>query len=44
MSLSKIDDGAVLEEKSTQEDIFTSIDKFQDIIFNAGAGAGKHLP
>lgn len=41
MSLSIIEESASLEENDIQESIYNSIDKFQDIIFNAGAGAGK---
>lgn len=41
MSLSIIEGSSALEEKLIQESICNSIDDFQDIIFNAGAGAGK---
>lgn len=41
MSLSIIEESASLEESDIQESIYNSIDGFQDIMFNAGAGAGK---
>jgi len=41
MSLSIIEEDLALEEQSIQEGIFDSINAFQNIIFNAGAGAGK---
>ncbi|WP_330147052.1 UvrD-helicase domain-containing protein [Shewanella oncorhynchi] len=41
MSLSIVDEKISLEESAIQQDIYNSIDNFQNIIFNAGAGAGK---
>lgn len=41
MSLSIIEESALIKENAIQESICNSIDEFQDIIFNAGAGAGK---
>jgi len=41
MCLSQVLKTASLEEKKIQEQIFNAIDEYKDIIFNAGAGAGK---
>lgn len=41
MSLSIIEEDSALEEKLIHESVFNAINSFQDLIFNAGAGAGK---
>lgn len=41
MSLTQESPEAIQEEKQIQQDIFNAIDCYQNIIFNAGAGAGK---
>lgn len=41
MSLTQISEDAIAQERQIQEQIFCTIDKYQNIIFNAGAGAGK---
>lgn len=41
MSLTQVSPDAIKDEKRIQNDIFNSIDNCQNIIFNAGAGAGK---
>lgn len=41
MSLFQTSDDAVGQERQTQQDIFNAIDEYQNIVFNAGAGAGK---
>ncbi len=41
MSLSKISSSSSSTESKVQEEIFSSIDKSDNIIFNAGAGSGK---
>ena len=43
MSLTQESPEALQEEKQIQQDIFDAIDSYQNIIFNAGAGAGKTL-
>jgi DNA helicase-2/ATP-dependent DNA helicase PcrA len=41
MCLSQVLETASLEEKEIQKKIFNAIDEYKDIIFDAGAGAGK---
>lgn len=41
MNLSIISEEKKLEEQQIQEQIFQAIDNYDDMIFNAGAGAGK---
>ncbi len=41
MSLTQESPEAIQEETQIQQDIFDAIDRYQNIIFNAGAGAGK---
>lgn len=41
MSLTQESLDAIQEEKQIQQDIFDAIESYQNIIFNAGAGAGK---
>jgi DNA helicase-2/ATP-dependent DNA helicase PcrA len=41
MSLTQESPEAIQEEKQIQQDIFNAINSYQNIIFNAGAGAGK---
>lgn len=41
VSLAKVSKNAIIQEEQTQEKIFKAIDEYQNIIFNAGAGAGK---
>lgn len=41
MSLTQESPEAIQEEKQVQQDIFDAIESYQNIIFNAGAGAGK---
>jgi len=41
MVLSRVSDDALVQEQQIQEQIFRCIDEYKDIIFNAGAGAGK---
>lgn len=41
MSLTQVSEDAITQEKQIQQQIFDSIDRYQNIIFNAGAGAGK---
>jgi len=41
MSLTQVSEEAIAQEQRIQEQIFRSIDEYQNIIFNAGAGAGK---
>jgi len=41
MSLTQILEEAINQEQQIQEQIFSTIDEYQNIIFNAGAGAGK---
>jgi DNA helicase-2/ATP-dependent DNA helicase PcrA len=41
MSLTQVSQDAIAQEKQIQEQIFSAIDEYQNIIFNAGAGAGK---
>ena len=41
MSLTNISQGSLDEEEEIQSEIYTAIDDYQNILFNAGAGAGK---
>jgi DNA helicase-2/ATP-dependent DNA helicase PcrA len=41
MSLTQVSAHAIAQEQQIQKDIFDKIDEYQNIIFNAGAGAGK---
>jgi len=41
MALSRVSDYASIQEQQIQEKIFQCIDEYKDMIFNAGAGAGK---
>lgn len=41
MSLSQISLNSIIEEEQVQKKIFNEINSYQNIIFNAGAGAGK---
>ena len=41
MSLTQVSEDAITQEQQIQKDIFDKIDEYQNIIFNAGAGAGK---
>lgn len=41
MSLTQESQEAIQEEKQIKQDIFGAIESYQNIIFNAGAGAGK---
>ncbi|MEA2019668.1 MAG: ATP-dependent helicase [Campylobacterota bacterium] len=41
MSLTQVSQEAITQEQQIQKDIFYKIDEYQNIIFNAGAGAGK---
>ena len=41
MALSRVLDDVIVQEQQIQEQIFRCIDEYKDIIFNAGAGAGK---
>ena len=41
MSLTQVLEDAITQEQQIQEQIFRRIDEYQNIIFNAGAGAGK---
>lgn len=41
MSLTQVSQEATTQEQQIQKDIFDKIDEYQNIIFNAGAGAGK---
>lgn len=41
MSLTQVSEEAIIQEQQIQQQIFDSIDTYQKVIFNAGAGAGK---
>lgn len=41
MCLTQVSEDIIAKEQQIQEQIFHAIDKYQNIIFNAGAGAGK---
>lgn len=41
MSLTQVSTHAIAQEQQIQKDIFDKIDEYQNIIFHAGAGAGK---
>jgi len=41
MSLTQVSQEVITQEQQIQKDIFYKIDEYQNIIFNAGAGAGK---
>ncbi len=41
MSLTQVSKEAIAQEQQIQNQIFNCIDEYQNIIFNAGAGAGK---
>jgi len=41
MSLTQVSEDAIIQEQQIQKDIFHKIDEYQNVIFNAGAGAGK---